>query len=312
MFFIALLQVTRFKCGGFSIGFVTNHSLLDGLSAAEMFQNLASICRGEGLKISVLCNDRTCFRARDPLQLNFPEREDEKELEISSLPSSFSSPKQPTPPPSLLELSHNYSCKLFSFTPEMISILKAKANAKCSSFEAIVAHIWKARTKAVFDDPSEISTVMFAVDIRTKVCPPLPHGFVGNAVISACASARVADLDEKPFSFSVEKVKEAKQSVTDEYVRSVIDWLEIYKGEPCTSDGNFYVSAWLNLPFHELDFGYGKPIYGGPVVSDRVEFVLLLSDVNGDGNMGRRGGINVWIVLETEKMPKFMVHVLDI
>lgn len=303
------MQVTRFKCGGFSIGFVTNHSILDGLSAAEMFQNLASICRGEGLKTSVFCNDRTCFRARDPLQLNFPHREEQKPIEISSLPSSFASPKQPTPPPSLLKLSHNYSCKLFSFTPEMINTLKAKANSKCTSFEAIVAHVWKARTKAIFEDPSEISTVMFAVDIRTKVSPPLPHGFVGNAVISACASAKVGDLDEKPFSFCVEKVKEAKGSVTDEYVRSVIDWLEIYEGLPCTPDRNFYVSSWLSLPFDELDFGCGKPIYGGPVVSDMVEFVLLLSD--GDSNMGRRGGINVWIVLEPDKMAKFMVNMFE-
>ncbi|KAF8392759.1 hypothetical protein HHK36_020996 [Tetracentron sinense] len=37
--------VTRFTCGGFSIGFVTNHDIIDGKSASEMFQNLASIYR---------------------------------------------------------------------------------------------------------------------------------------------------------------------------------------------------------------------------------------------------------------------------
>ncbi|KAM7280053.1 hypothetical protein ACFE04_007187 [Oxalis oulophora] len=44
------IQVTRFKCGGYVIGFSTNHCVLDGKSASEMFGNLASICRGEGTK----------------------------------------------------------------------------------------------------------------------------------------------------------------------------------------------------------------------------------------------------------------------
>ena len=39
------VQVTRFVCGGFSIGFVTNHSILDGKSAVEMFSTIAAVCR---------------------------------------------------------------------------------------------------------------------------------------------------------------------------------------------------------------------------------------------------------------------------
>jgi len=157
---------------------------------------------------------------------------------------------------------------------------------KCSSFEAIVAHVWRARTKAVFNSPNEISSVLFVVDIRAKMSPPLPDGFMGNAVVSASVSAQVVDMDEKPFSFCVKKVREGIKRVTDEYVRSVIDWLEVHKEVPSTANGNFYVSAWWKLPFYELDFGYGKPIYGGPVVSGMDEFVLLLSHGNGSGKEG--------------------------
>ncbi|XP_058082335.1 acyltransferase GLAUCE-like [Magnolia sinica] len=302
------IQVTRFKCGGFSIGFVINHSILDGKSAAEMFQNLASICRGEGLKTHVLNNDRTCIKARIPPQIKYPHKEYIKLTEITNIPSSFTSANQPSPPQSLLNVSHNHNHKLFHFTPEMITTLKNKAMIKCSTFEAMVAHLWKSRTRAVFEDPCGVSSVLFAVDIRSKITPPLPHGFVGNAVVTACASAKVVDLNKESLGFCVEKVKEAIEMVTDEYVKSVVDWLEVYRGVPSTLDGNFYVSAWWKLPFHELDFGYGRPTYGGPVVSGMNEFVLLLSD---GIEVRRGGGVNVWMALEQEKMEKFMMHVFE-
>lgn len=108
-----------------------------------------------------------------------------------------------------------------------------------------------------------------------------------------------------PLGFGVEKVKEAKGRVTDDYVRSVIDWLEVYRGIPATCNGTFYVSAWWKLPFGELDFGFGKPLHGGPVMSGNDEFVLLLSNPNGDG-------INIWMALEKDKMDKFMIYIFEI
>ncbi|KAK8970876.1 Omega-hydroxypalmitate O-feruloyl transferase [Platanthera guangdongensis] len=173
-------QVTRFRCGGFSIGFVINHSILDGRSAAEMMLNIASICRGEGMKIAGdLDPDRSCIRARNPPQIKFQHTE-------------------------------------YSDHPEF---------STTSSFEAMVAHIWIARTKAVFEDRAKTASVLFAVDIRNKMSPPLPRGFIGNAVITATASARADELSERGFSFGVGLVRGAIERVDNEYVRSVIDWL---------------------------------------------------------------------------------------
>ncbi|XP_041005233.1 omega-hydroxypalmitate O-feruloyl transferase-like [Juglans microcarpa x Juglans regia] len=301
------IQVTRFSCGGFSVGFVTNHGILDGKSASEMFQNLASLCRGESIANQVLYNDRTFFRARIPPQIKYPHMEYVKLQDISSLASSFTAPNQFFPSPSVF--SEKFTHKLFSFTPELIATLKEKAMKRCSSFEAIAAHLWRARTKAIFTNPDEVSTVLFAVDIRSKTSPPLPNGFVGNAVITAFATSKVADLVEKPFCFCVEKMREAIERVTEEYVRSVIDWLEVYKGVPATCNGNFYVSAWSKLPFGELDFGFGKLAHGGPVASGNDEFALLLSERRSVGN---GGCINVWMGLERDKMKKFAAHIFEI
>ncbi|KAI0507808.1 hypothetical protein KFK09_013936 [Dendrobium nobile] len=301
------IQVTRFRCGGFSVGFVVNHSILDGRSAAEMFLSLASICRGEGLQTHELNTDRSSIRARSPPQIKFKHTEYTKLAEASS--TSFTSPILSSQ--SIRDPPRISSFRLFSFSPEMINHLKNKSELKCSSFEAVVAHLWRARTKAVFDDQKKMSSVLFAVDIRSKVSPPLPHGFIGNAVITASASAEVEEMGKKSFSFCVGLVREAIDRVNDEYVRSVIDWLEVFKGVPCALNGNFFVSAWWKLPFHELDFGYGKPIYGGPAVSGMEEFVLLLSDGGGMGKE-KECGINVWIALHPEKMEKFQSYIFEI
>lgn len=193
----------------------------------------------------------------------------------------------------------------------MIEALKKISDVpKCSTFEAMVAQIWRARTKAVFsdDDLTRISSVLFAIDIRSRISPPLPEGFIGNALITARASAPVSDVVASPLSFCVEKVREAIVRVsTDEFLRSVVDWLEVHKGVPATVGGNFYLSAWWKLPFHQLDFGYGQPIYGGPVVSGMDEFVLLLDNGSGAGT----GGINVLIVLDKVKMDRFESHVFE-
>ncbi|URE22670.1 Omega-hydroxypalmitate O-feruloyl [Musa troglodytarum] len=276
--------VTVFRCGGFSIGIMTNHSVVDGKSAAEMFENLAAICRGDGLKIRELHVDRSCIGARDPPQIRFHHAEYTKR--------------------------RNHDYRVLSLSPDMIDGLKRKAMTECcSTFEAVVAHLWRARTKAVFDDPLEISSVLFAVDVRSKVSPPLPRGFTGNAVITASASAGAAELGERPLCFAVKRVREAIGRVTDEYVRSAVDWLEVNKGVPSVLERNFFVSAWWKLPFHELDFGWGKPVYGGPVVSGMHEFVLLLADGRKDG---KRSGINVWAALEEEEMKSFARNVFEL
>ncbi|XP_057526552.1 acyltransferase GLAUCE-like [Amaranthus tricolor] len=278
------IQVTRFKCGGFAVGFLTNHVTLDGKAASHMFLNLASICKDGTLKIPSLYLDRTFIKARNPPIVTFPHQEYIMLPKISSIPTTFTTSFESSPSP--LIFKKKYSQKLFNFNKKMINTLKSKTPTKCSTFEVLVAHIWKQRTKVMFNDLEQVSTVLFAVDIRSKISPPLQDGFVGNAVITAFASSKVMDLIENDVSYGVELIKNGKERVTQEYVRSVIDWLEIYKGIPATQNGNFYVSAWCKLPFGDLDFGFGVPQHVSPIVAGNDEFVLLLSEANSRGQMG--------------------------
>ncbi|CAA7399921.1 unnamed protein product [Spirodela intermedia] len=306
------VQVTRFSCGGFSVGFVTNHCVLDGRSAADMFVAIAAVCRGESLKSGGICNDRSCLRARDPPQIDYMHNEYTEQSNGGGAalpPSSFTSPGRSSAAAAGRQDELCY--RVFPFSGDDIRRLKDRAAAgdgRSSTFEALVAHIWRARTRAVLRRPEEASTVVFAVDVRSRMSPPLPEGFVGNAVAAAAASAAAAEVVENPISFCAEKVREAVGRVTDRYVRSAVDWLEVHRGVPATGAGGFFVSAWWKLPFHELDFGHGRPVYGGPVASPMEEFVLLLHG----GAAAHGGGISVWVMLERGKMEKLTTYMAEI
>ncbi|GLJ46170.1 hypothetical protein SUGI_0972560 [Cryptomeria japonica] len=259
---VLTIQVTRFKCGGFCIGMVTSHSLVDGQSAAEFLFNLASMARGQGLLIQPNFL-RTSLKPRSPPQINYPHHE---YIKLNNLPIETSFTTSDTQSHSPITLPQNKSFRVFTFSSEMLQCLKQKSLqdkslSKCSTFEAMVAHLWQVRTKAIFNDPKQTSTVLFAVDIRSRMVPPLPRGFVGNGVSSAIASASVEEIKQHNLSFCAAKIQNAIASMTDDYVRSAIDWLEINRGIPAVINDSFFLSAWWKLPFYDLDFGWGKPLW---------------------------------------------------
>lgn len=267
------------------------------------------------MKLGGICNDRNCLRARDPPQIEYEHKEyTEPSSGAAALPpSSFTSPgRSSAATPAAAGRRDELCYRVFPFSGDDIRRLKDRAAAgdgRCSAFEALVAHLWRARTRAVLRRPEEPSTVVFAVDVRSRMSPPLPDGFVGNAVAAAAASAAAAEVAENPISFCAEKVREAVGRVTDRYVRSAVDWLEVHRGVPATGGAaGFFVSAWWKLPFHELDFGHGRPVYGGPVASPMEEFVLLLHG----GAATHGGGVNIWVMLEREKMEKLAAYMAEI
>lgn len=305
---LTTVQVTRFKCGGFTLGFSSNHALLDGIAAGEFLANYASLVRGEGMRTWPK-PDRTMLKARCPPHVKF------EHFEYVWLPGiPFS--KQPEPMMAYTEIDAlgaatsrghalmDYEYKAFHVNGQLLAQLKEAGRSHspistCTAFEALAAHLWQCRTVALEMAPSEFSSFLFAVDLRQCMEPPLPAaGFAGNAVLSACARARASDLVTKPLWFAVQKVQEARALINNEYARSAIDCLEINKGVPLSSSG-CYVSAWWKIiKLQSLDFGWGPPIHAGPIVSALVEFVLFISDGTPDGLM-------VLVAMPSQYLSKF-------
>ncbi|KAK6154103.1 hypothetical protein DH2020_013742 [Rehmannia glutinosa] len=92
---------------------------------------------------------------------------------------------------------------------------------------------------------------------------PLPEGYYGNALALPVAISTAEKLSKNSLHYAVELIRKTKSKVTEEYVKSVAD-LMVIRGRPNLAVARTYlVSSLMHMGFEEVDFGWGKPVYGG-------------------------------------------------
>ncbi|KAI3457809.1 hypothetical protein Pfo_014472 [Paulownia fortunei] len=280
-------QVTKFKCGGFTLGLCVNHCMLDGISAMEFVNAWGTTARGLPLTAPPFL-DRSILNARNPPKIEYDHREF---LEIEDLSSSSA------------ELDKDVMLYgSFSFDPEKIEKLKKRAEEdgllqKCTSFEVLSAFVWRARTRALNFPPDQQAKLLFAVDGRNKFEPPLPKGYFGNAIVLTNSLCQAGELLEKPLSHGVRLVQEAIKMVSDSYMRSAIDYFEATRARP-SLNSTLLITTWCQLSFHTTDFGWGEPLLSGPVGLPEKEVILFLSN-------GKRKSVSVLLGLPASAMKTF-------
>ena len=262
-------QVTRFKCGGFTLGLATSHCLLDGVSAGEFMLSWAEAARGLPLSVPPVI-DRTVLAARTPPKIEFPHDECKKIEGVSDTSS-------------LNEEELVY--RSFSFDSEKLRRLKQEALSDgslegCSTFEALSGLVWRARTRALGMEPCQETKLLIVVDGRTRLEPPLPKGYFGNGVLLTYSICQAGELVEKPLSFSVSLVQRAIRMINNEYIRSFIDFFETTRAAS-PMDYSLLISTWSRLAFHSIDFGWGEPLRCGPVTPPWKEFSIFKSEGKG-------------------------------
>jgi omega-hydroxypalmitate O-feruloyl transferase len=258
--------VTKFKCGGFVLGVNVNHCMNDGISAMQFVNSWSDIAKGLDLKISPFL-DRTILKPRNPPQIDFPHHEF---AEIEDLSNTNK----------LIHEEEEMVYKSFYFNQNKLELLKKKATEngivnKCSTFEALSAFVWRARTKTLNVHPNQEMKLLFAVDGRSKFVPQIPKGYFGNAIILSNAMCKAGELLKNPLSFSVEVIKKSIEMVSDSYMRSAIDYFEVKRSKPSLTS-TLLITTWTRLSFHEADFGWGKPRSFFPVTLPQKEVILFL------------------------------------
>lgn len=111
-------------------------------------------------------------------------------------------------------------------------------------------------------------------------------------------------LIEKRLEYGVELVRKTKAKVTEEYVRSVADPL-VLRGSPhYTVDKTCVISDLRYFGCRELDWGLGKPLFGGPAELGHVITSFLLGFRNSKGE----NGVLVPICSPESAMKRFLVE----
>ncbi|KAI6669967.1 hypothetical protein NL676_004852 [Syzygium grande] len=242
-------QVTRFKCGGFTLGIAIHHCMVDGIAAINFMSSWAELARGKPLSL-VPCRDRTILKPRVPPQISGPYDDFVHVSDVSDLTASYE--------------REQIVFKSFHFDCEKLATLKKRATAdgqlmsNCSNFVALASLVWRARSMALKMKPHQLSKLLITVDFRSMLRTSLPEGYFGNAIIAPCCLCTAGELIDEPISSTAGKIKKVVERVTEDYVRSSIDFMDMYQFDPY-SVSSLLISSWLRLDYGCIDFGWGAP-----------------------------------------------------
>ncbi|RRT44276.1 hypothetical protein B296_00039537 [Ensete ventricosum] len=280
---LLLVQLTRFACGTLVVGFTTHHLIADGNAASKFLVAWGLATRGLPMDRRPL-NDRGRFIPRNPPRVEFEHRW------VEFKPKKASDTED-------LPLTADIVIHKAHFTREFLESLKAKASLGAdlsySSFESLMAHLWRVVTKARGLDERITSQVRISVDGRARLRPSVPDEYFGNLVLWAFPRANVGDLVNKPLQFAAALVREGITRLDDGYFRSFIDFAssETVKEEGLEATAevnervmipNLEVHSWLRFPFRDVDFGGGNPFLFMPTYTREEGMMFFLPSAIGD------------------------------
>ncbi|KAM0852723.1 hypothetical protein ACQ4PT_051568 [Festuca glaucescens] len=141
---VVVLQLTQFRCGSLTVGFTSNHVVADGHATSDFLVAWGRAARGlPPMDIAPVYHREELFRPRSPPLLEYDHRTREY--------------YRPDPPAKTSAIGYdaygasNIVIHKAHLTKDFIVALRAKASqggVPFSRFETIVAHVWRAMTRA--------------------------------------------------------------------------------------------------------------------------------------------------------------------
>ncbi|KAJ0090913.1 hypothetical protein Patl1_14216 [Pistacia atlantica] len=277
-----LVQVTRFQCGGISLSFTISHAVVDGPSALHFISEWARIARGEPLSMAPFL-DRRVMRAGEP-----PHEEFNHPPLLLGQSNNLEERKKKTTV-SMLKLSKSQVEKLKNMANEGKN---GSGTRPFSRYETVTAHVWRCACKARGHMPQQSTALGICVDSRSRIQPPLPLGFFGNATLDVIAVSCAGELVSKPLGFAASKIRVAIMTSGIEFLKNQPDLTKFQDLHALGgTEGPFYgnpnlgVVSWLTLPMYGIDFGWGKEVYMGPGSHDFDGDSLILPNPKEDGGL---------------------------
>lgn len=297
---ILMVQVTYFKCGGACLGVGFDHALLDATSALHFINSWSNMTRGLFVAVPPFI-DRSLLCGRDPPCPKYHHSEYDP-------PPSMNNPVQIKECQTSPKLTTTAVIKI---TRDQLNTLKAnlkddKNPERYSTYETLAAHVWRCACIARGLSDDQATELYIATDGRSRLHPPLPSGYFGNAIFPAAAQALSGDIRSNPLKSTVARIRETLSLRDNDYLRSALDYLSLQPDPTALARGahsfkcpNLNVVSWFKLPIHDTDFGWGRPIHMGPADVPCGGVVHILPSPSGDGSL------SLIICLEADHMEVF-------
>ncbi|KAH6775300.1 hypothetical protein C2S52_012861 [Perilla frutescens var. hirtella] len=293
---VLALKVTLFPGRGVCIGVANHHSAGDAASITGFIRSWASINKlggerefleSETEKLPVF--DRNLFKYPKKLDSIYWEK-------MRELP--FSTPSFPLPTNRVRATYVLSQSELEKLKRSIQSAVPGLSHV--SSFVAMAAYVWSCFVKSCEEEEEEdhLELLLFAVDIRARLDPPVPGNYFGNCLSYGMAKAHHNELGFFAAAEAVvkgirERVREKKKLLED-----AENWIEDIVSARQQSILSVAGSARVDL--YGADFGWGK--------ARKLEFLSIDSEKYAFSLSKSRdfeGGLEIGMSLPKLKMDGF-------
>ncbi|GJN19325.1 hypothetical protein PR202_gb06591 [Eleusine coracana subsp. coracana] len=297
---LLLIQVTRLLCGGFVLALRFNHTIFDANGQAQFMSAVAELGRGLPSPTISPAWSRELLRVQ---KQNPPLKPAASHHHDPTTTTKITRAPPPSSPDKMV-------LRTFTFHPHEIAAIKTRLPPRlretATTFEALTAALWRARTVALDLPHDEQVSLLFYYNVRQVRELGLPKGYYGNAVVFAAALTTAGELlraGDSLLGDAVELIKSAKAAVTTGFV------VRAAAADPFMSraraNNAFLVSDVRHAGLHAVDFGWGEPVYGGRADARHVvSFVFTAKD----GCCGKNV-VAMTIVLPPPAMDRFASEV---
>lgn len=292
------VQATRFSDGGLSVALAQSHIVADGQSLWHFMRSWGECARGEALSLEPLHN-REMLAVENPqpekavLKFVIDDEEDgdseektmksttengtvtesatvmdkskngemtETENSTEQNQTAGNETNDATKPEPLMQ-------RTFYMSGAAIKRLKREAaettGRMFSSYEILCAHFWQRVTAARQQSASERANFAILANNRSRLTPPLPAAYFGNAISMTIVHAEAGIITEESIGATAARIHAAVVSLTEGRLRGLMHWLELHDNRLATEfkiDGSFMsVASSPRFPVYEVDFGWGRP-----------------------------------------------------
>ncbi|KAJ6802530.1 putative 3'-N-debenzoyl-2'-deoxytaxol N-benzoyltransferase [Iris pallida] len=261
-----MIQVTEFKCGGFTIGFKSSHVMFDGIGAAQFKTAIGEMARGlaEPTTRPVWCRDAIPSPPED--------LQNETQLTHSAEFTAH-------------QFEHYTTDVPLDAVNRLQEELQRETGQRCSVFDVVTAKLWQCRTRAIGPAPGSDVTLSFPANIRGELREELPSegGYYGNCTMPFVVKAPGAKVASAPLSEIVTLIMEAKRSLPAKVRRFLKGEKEHGSGADDLSTTTTLTYGTTNLTdmrrvgLSDADYGWGAPAHVVPLVYGPINLCLILN-----------------------------------